>query len=239
MPLLKLIRAHLAALLCGGLLALLLLSACSLADQLIATPTPAATPTRVPKPTVTLDPSRKLSPLGRTIGNSEAKVTLVVYSDFQCPYSRQYALDVEPRINDDYIKTGKISYTYKYFPVIDEGRIGESHWAAYAAECANDQGRFWEYHDKLFAEWTGKNAGAFSRDFLKKYAADLKLDMTAFNQCLDSDKYAMLVKDQLIEALQLKLPGTPTFLVNGRKLDTPTLDYAEFWKPLEAELKGR
>ena len=149
------------------------------------------------------------------------------------------ATDALPRLDAEYIKPGKISFTYKYFPVIDEGRIGESHWAAYAAECANEQGKFWEYHDKLYAEQRGANVGAFTRDNLKRYAADLRLDQARFNQCLDSDRYAILVLEHLTEALQFRLPGTPTFLLNGRKTDTPTLDYSEFWKPLEAELKAR
>jgi protein-disulfide isomerase len=146
---------------------------------------------------------------------------------------------VEPRIDSDYIKTGKISYTYKYFPVIDQGKIGESHWAAYGAECANEQGRFWEFQDKLFAEWRGENAGVFTRDNLKKFAADIKLDIQKFNACLDSDRYAPLVLEHLTEALQLRLPGTPFFLLNGRRMDTPTLVYDEFWKQIEEELKTR
>ncbi|MCI0475383.1 MAG: DsbA family protein [Anaerolineales bacterium] len=193
------------------------------------------TPTRAPAPTL----ARSFAPMGRTQGNPDARVTLVVYADFQCPYSRQFARQVLPRLVADYIAPGKISFTYKYFPVLDEGRIGESHWAAYAAECANDQARFWEYHDKLYAEQLGVNVGAFTRDWLKRYAADLKLDSTRFAQCLDTDRHATLVLEHLIEALQIKLPGTPTFLLNGRKIETPTLDYAEFWKPLEAELKAR
>lgn len=211
----------------GLFVALLLgVSACG-----VATPVPP----RAPAPS----PARTFAPSGRMQGNPAARVTLVVYADFQCPYSRQFVRAVLPRLQADYIAPGKISFTYKYFPVIDEGRIGESHWAAYAAECANEQGRFWEYHDKLYAEQLGANVGAFTRAWLKRYAADLKLDLDAFNRCLDADRHAALVLEHLIEALQLKLPGTPTFLLNGRKLATPTLDYAEFWKPLEAELGVR
>lgn len=193
------------------------------------------TPTRAPAPT----PAPPFAPMGRMLGNPNARVTLVVYADFQCPHSRQFARAVLPRLRADYIAPGKISFTYKYFPVLDEGRIGESHWAAYAAECANEQGKFWAYHDKLYAEQLGANVGAFTRDWLKRYAVDLQLDLNAFNACLDSDRHAKLVLEHLIEALQIKLPGTPTFLLNGRRIETPTLDYAEFWKPLEAELKTR
>ena len=196
-------------------------------------------PTATPAPAPTPVPPNAIKTIGRTKGNPDAKVTLVIYADFQCPYSRQYWRDVETMVERDFVETGKINYTYKYFPVIDGDRIGESHWAAYAAECANEQGKFWEYHDKLYTEWFGENSGAYLRDNLKKYAAELKLDTQRFNACLDSDRYAMLVLEHLIEALQIKLPGTPTFLVNGRKIDTSTLQYAELWKPLEAELKVR
>ncbi len=214
------------------------LASCSGADPLAAPRAP-ATPTRASQPLSTRDPAHKLPLPGRTLGNPNTRVTLVVYADFQCPYSRQFAREVLPRLAKEYIQPGEISFTYKYFPVIDEGRIGESHWAAYAAECANEQGKFWEYHDKLYAEQRGANVGAFTRGNLKQYAGELKLDPTQFNQCLDSDRHAARVLDHLVEALQLKLPGTPTFLLTGRKIDTPTLDYSEFWKPLEAELKTR
>ncbi len=217
----------------------LLLASCSFVDQFTSTPTPTVPPTRTRLPTITPNPLETPPPLGRTIGNINSKVSLVLYADFQDPYSKQFYRDTEEQLLNDYVKTGKISYTYKYFPVIDQDRIGESHWAAYAAECANDQGKFWEYHDKLYYEYRGPNSGAFTRDNLKKYAGELNLDLKAFNPCLDSDKYAKLVYDQLFEALQIKLPGTPYFLLNGRKLDTPTLAYEEFWRPIEAELKMR
>lgn len=217
----------------------LLLTACSFVDQFSSTPTPTVPPTRTRLPTITPNPSETPLPPGRTIGNVNAKVSLVLYADFQDPYSKQFYRDTEEQLLNDYVRTGKISYTYKYFPVIDQDRIGESHWAAYAAECANDQGKFWDYHDKLYYEYRGPNSGAFTRDNLKKYAGELNLDLKTFNPCLDSDKYAKLVYDQLFEALQIKLPGTPYFLLNGRKLDTPTLAYEEFWRPIEAELKMR
>ncbi|MCX7839139.1 MAG: DsbA family protein [Anaerolineae bacterium] len=194
-----------------------------------------ATSTRTPAPT----PAPSFVRIGRTQGNPNARVTLVVYADFQCPYSRQFAQQVLPRLMNDYIVPGKISFTYKYFPVIDDGQVGESHWAAQAAECANEQNRFWDYHDKLYTEQRGANIGAFTRARLKTYATELKLDLDAFNRCLDTDRYATLVREHLIEALQIKLPGTPTFLLNGRKMNTPTLGYTEFWKPLEEELKQR
>ena len=121
--------------------------------------------------------------------------------------------------------------------MIDGDKIGESHWAANAAECANEQGWFWEYHDKLFAVWRGENVGTYTKANLKKYAAELNLDTAEFNPCVDNDKYASVVQDHLTEALQLGLPGTPSFLLNGRELPIQSLDFSEFVRFIEPELK--
>lgn len=91
----------------------------------------------------------------------------------------------------------------------------ESQWAAEAAECAGEQAKFWEYHDALFANQKGENQGAFSKDNLKKFAADLNLDTAKFNECLDSSKFADKVKKSNDDAAQLGVSSTPTILLNG------------------------
>ena len=92
----------------------------------------------------------------------------------------------------------------------------ESQWAAEAAECAGDQDAYWEYHDYLFSHQNGENQGAFSKDNLKKFAVELKLDTQAFNECMDSGKYTQLITDQTNFARQLGVQSTPSFLVNGQ-----------------------
>jgi protein-disulfide isomerase len=99
----------------------------------------------------------------------------------------------------------------------------ESELAAQAAECANDQGRFWDYHDVLFANQEGKNRGAFLSENLKRFAEALALDGMAFDSCLDSGKYASKVTDDTDEARQQGVNATPTILVNGKEV-TSTLD---------------
>jgi len=91
----------------------------------------------------------------------------------------------------------------------------ESQWAAEASECAADQEAFWEYHDKLFASQNGENQGAFNKDNLKQFAADLKLDTAAFNECLDSGKYTQAIQEQTGTANQLGVRSTPAFIING------------------------
>lgn len=94
----------------------------------------------------------------------------------------------------------------------------ESQWSAEAAECAGDQNAFWDFHDYLFTHQNGENKGAFSKDNLKAFAADLGLDTDAFNTCLDTGKYTQLVKDQTSLGRQLGISSTPTFAINGQAI---------------------
>jgi protein-disulfide isomerase len=95
----------------------------------------------------------------------------------------------------------------------------ESKWAAEAAECAGDQDAFWQYHDYLFSHQNGENGGAFSKDNLKGFATTLGLDAKAFNTCLDSGKYTQLIQDQANLAQQVGVSTTPTFAVNGKRVE--------------------
>lgn len=115
--------------------------------------------------------------------------------------------------------------------------INESHWSAYAAECANRQGKFWEYHDKLFDEWRGEFVGTYTKPKLKKYAADLGLDTVAFNRCIDNDETAPVIQADIAEANRLGIRGTPTFLINGRQLNIRSLDVSEFARTFDSLLK--
>lgn len=91
----------------------------------------------------------------------------------------------------------------------------ESQWAGEASECAADQNAFWEYHDLLFANHAGENQGAFSRENLKQFAAELGLDAKAFNDCMDSEKYASTVINETRWAQSVGVQSTPTIVVNG------------------------
>lgn len=95
----------------------------------------------------------------------------------------------------------------------------ESIVAAEAAECAADQNQFWPYHDKLFEAQTGENVGRFSKDNLKQFATDLKLDTASFNRCLDSDKYLSKVQNDKQEATSKGVQRTPTLFINGVKYE--------------------
>lgn len=145
-------------------------------------------------------------------GSDTATVTIIEYSDFQCPFCGRFATETLPQIEDEYIASGQVRLGYQHFAFLGE----ESRWAAEASECANEQEAFWMYHDLLFSSQAGENQGAFSKDKLKAFAVGLGLDADAFNTCLDSGRYTSLVAGQTQAARQLGVRSTPTFLINGQ-----------------------
>lgn len=151
---------------------------------------------------------------GRVLGNANAPVTIDLYSDFQCPVCRRADLTIQALV-PKYIDTGKAKVVYHNFAFI--GR--ESTQAALAAECANDQGKFWAFATHLFDNQTGENVGAFSDANLKRFAQELNLDTAAFNACFDSNKHGALIQKELEEGRNLGIQATPSFFVNGQFIE--------------------
>ena len=145
-------------------------------------------------------------------GDPDAPVTIVEFGDFQCPYCGQFSAETEPLVDEQYVQSGKVRFGYYNFAFLG----AESNWAAEAAECASDQDKFWEYHDKLYSSQSGENQGAFTKDNLKKFAEELGLDIESFNECLDSGKYTSLIQADTQAASALGVGSTPTFLINGQ-----------------------
>lgn len=156
---------------------------------------------------------------GMTYGQADAPVAISEYLDFQCPFCRRAAVSVLPIIDADYVATGKVRIEVHPIAILGD----ESGLAAQAARCAGEQGKFWEYHDILFANQSGENRGAFTKERLKQMATALQLDVEAFGSCLGSGKYAGVVEQETQAAHAAGVRGTPTFLVNGKRVE-PTLD---------------
>jgi len=143
-----------------------------------------------------------------SIGSASAPVTLIEFSDFQCPFCQRVA----PTLKQVKEKYGdKLRVVWKDFPLTQIHP--QAFKAGEAGHCAADQGKFWEYHDRLFA-----NQQALQPTDLKKYATDLGLDANAFNTCLDSSKYGERVRDGVAEGSRLGVNSTPTIYINGRVL---------------------
>lgn len=149
--------------------------------------------------------------VGRVLGKADAPATIDLYADFQCPICRQQD-EILRQIAPQYIDTGEAKVVFHNFAFIG----GESVLAAQAAECANDQGKFWDYASYLFDHQTGENVGAFSASNLNQFAQDLKLDSNTFSACLSSGKHAALVQQELQEGRSRGITATPTSFINGQ-----------------------
>lgn len=166
------------------------------------------------------------------LGNPNAKVVVVEFADFQCPFCRKYFTDVFPQIKRDYIDTGKVKFVYGDLAFLGE----ESIQSARAARCAGEQGKFWQYHDTLFEKQGIENGGSFSDENLIKFAKNLGLNISAFNSCLSSDKYSKEIVDLKNLVNTYGMTGTPTTLVDG-KLIKGAVPYQNISQIIEEALK--
>jgi protein-disulfide isomerase len=148
---------------------------------------------------------------GPNKGNPDAPVTIVEFSDFQCGYCRKFWQETLPKIEERYIRTGKVRFVYRHLAILGSASVQ----AAVAAECAHEQGEFWSYHDKLFA-----SAGppAFTAGNLKRYAEELRLNTDRFNACFDTEQPRDKVERETNVGRAIGMTGTPGFLINRRRL---------------------
>ncbi len=147
------------------------------------------------------------------IGNPDAPVTIVEYTDYQCPYCSRHYSQTFGQLKSQYVDTGEVYYVFKDFPL--EQIHPQARTAAYAARCAGEQDAFLEMHGSLFSrqqEWNGRSDAA---DVFSGFADDLGLDVAAFDTCLDSQKYNDAVQADLDEGIEFGVRGTPAFFVNG------------------------
>ena len=140
---------------------------------------------------------------------------------------------MKPALLKQYVDTGKAQFVYKHSAFLGQ----ESEWAAQAAECAADQGKFWEYHDLLFERQNGENQGAFSKDNLVGFGRELGLDMVRFEPCVREDKTLARVREDTSEGQGFGVRGTPTFFVNGQPL-VGAQPIQAFQKAIDAALQG-
>lgn len=163
---------------------------------------------------------------GQIDGKSDAPVRIVVFADFQCPFCGRFSRDTEPVLRTEFVEKGIATIEFRNFAFLGD----ESVRAAEAAECAGQQGFFWEYHDILFQKQPAdgrENIGTYSVDHLKQYAAEMseawatlaperRFDNSVFGACVDSRATASAVEQQTKEGRTLGVQSTPSFLINGR-----------------------
>ncbi len=154
---------------------------------------------------------------GTALGDANAPVLIEVWEDFQCPACQNFSHNVEPLVVQNLVETGKARYVFRHFPFLDDQAVTkESDQAANASMCAAEQGRFWDYHDLLFANWNGENAGAFSDKRLVAFAESLGLDMEKFNACFKENRYKDQIDKDRADGTRAGVTGTPSVFVNGK-----------------------
>lgn len=194
-------------------------------------PTDALQPTEAPAQIVKVDNGHL--PI---LGNKDAKVTVVEFSDLQCPFCKRYIDDTHDQIKQNYIDTGKIKFVFRHFPLTT---IHPNAYAsANAAECANEQGKFWDFHDLMFKNqdtWTPQTADDVKASFIS-YAGQLGMNTDQFATCITSEKYKKNVDEDMSAGQKVQVDGTPAFFVNGYRL-TGAQPFSEFEKTIDQELK--
>jgi protein-disulfide isomerase len=167
---------------------------------------------------------------GPILGSASAPVTIIEFSDFQCSYCKRFWADTLPKLKEAYIDQGKVRFIYRHFAILGK----HSEQAAQAAECAAEQGKFWEYHDQLF-----KNQGglAFTEAKLRQYARDIGLNGGPFDSCLGTGKQKEKVERETTAAAYLGGRGTPFFVVNQRHL-VGAQPFDVFRKVIDEELES-
>jgi protein-disulfide isomerase len=158
-----------------------------------------------------------------TLGKSNAPVTIVEFSDLQCPFCKQFNDSTFPQIKKEYIDAGKVRLVYRHYPL--RSIHPEAYNAALAAECAKEQNKFWEFHDETYLK-----QASLSVDVLKQVAQTVGLNTSKFNTCLDSEKYKSTVEEDENLGNSAGVNGTPAFFVNGTLVSGA--QQFPFFKPL-------
>lgn len=169
--------------------------------------------------------------LDKSKGEGSAAVTVVVYGDYQCPACKRFVDDAERQLEEGYVSKGQVRLAFRHMAFLGN----ESRWAAEGSECANEQGRFWDYHDRLYERQEGENVGTFSKENLQQFAAELGLNATQFNQCLASGQYMAKVQQETAEGRNNGVRSTPTVFVNGQLIDGGS-NYGRLRSVIEAAL---
>ena len=161
------------------------------------------------------------------LGDENAKVTMIEFSDYECPFCGRHFEQTYPQIKKEYIDTGKVKLVFRDFPLSFHPQAQK---AAEAAECAGEQGKYFEMHDKLYS-----NQESLSVDNYKKWAKEIGLDTAKFNDCLDSGKMASEIAKDMADGTSYGVKGTPGFFINGKPV-SGAQPFSVFKQAIDAEL---
>jgi protein-disulfide isomerase len=208
----------------GYYIAMSLAAVVGIAILFSAVRTPAVAVTQ-PVP-VELSPAELARVQGVSVGRTDAPIVIYQFTDYQCPSCARYAAFVEPLIMERLVASGKARYVFYDFPL--GGRFVHGFLASRAGRCADEQGRFWEWHALALARQADWSAASDAFDLFTLYAGQVGLDTREFAGCLRSDRYAREVSESRALGDMLGVRGTPTLVINGQRLGGVPGSYAEF-----------
>ena len=174
------------------------------------------------------DPKLLIKNDSNKIGTDSAKVKIVEFGDYQCPACKA-ANPIVKTLMENY--SSKVEFVFRNFAFIGP----ESNWAAEAAECSAEQGRFWDFHNYIYEHQGQENSGNFSKDNLKKVAGVLGLNKSLFDSCLDSGKYTAKIISDTNDGKKSGVNSTPTFFINGQK-EVGVPNYNDFKEKIDSLL---
>jgi len=194
---------------------------------------------------VAIDPGTHFQPNDNSMGDPNAPIKIEEFSDFQCPYCERFHEDTESLIQQYYVETGKVLFTYRSMGNWVSQNIGggrtESQDAARAAYCAGEQNKFWDMHATLFGNVLGEDAGSFTDKRIVLIAEKAGLIMDQFNSCYDSGKFKDRTEQDMKDGLAAGVNGTPGFLVtwtvNG-ETKTKLIEGAQPFNVFQQELEA-
>lgn len=216
--------------------ALLLAEINKLAEQKAQSPIPTQQPTQSPAPQIF---NIKFDADDPVMGDSDAPLTIIEFSDFQCPFCSRFYQNTLPLIEKNYIDTGKAKLVYMDLPL--DNLHKNARLSHIAAECADDQGEFWQYHDMLFdtqAEWQNMPSEAHLT-FLRQQAFDMGLEIEKYDLCLDSPEIKNEIEQDVLEASRNGATGTPTFFIGTEKDGYVKLVGAQPYSTFQATLDSK
>ncbi len=188
---------------------------------------------QLPRPTEVPQTGKLRLEGGYSLGSSDAPVTIVEFTDYQCPFCRGFENTTFAEIRKKYVDTGKVRFVVRDFPLVE--MHPEAMQAAEAAHCAGDQGQFWPMHDALFSD-----ASKLGKNGLIDSAESLKLDIGVFRSCLERGKHKLEIQNDQQVASSPQINGTPSFLVGkttGEEVSGAIIVGAQPFSVFEAKLR--
>lgn len=166
-------------------------------------------------------------------GNVNAKVTVIEFADFRCPFCEQWFQTIEPSLMSDYVNTGKVQFYFRNYAFLGPA----STLAAEAGECANDQGQFWAFHDYMYQHQPDESdTSMYTDDNLTQIAGNLGMDPTQFSSCLTSKDASQKVAKDMSDGQAAGVSGTPTTFINGVAI-VGAVPYSQIKAAIDNDLK--